>query len=119
MAWHFTADTPVWVQIAGRIRNEIISGVYATGEQIPPVRQLALSAAVNPNTVQRAFASLESEGLLCVKGTLGRFVTEDESVIAAAKKTAARELVNSFLTRAAELSISTDELISMLREAEK
>ena len=96
MAWQFTNESPVWVQIAARIRDEIISGVYAPGEQIPPVRQLALTAAVNPNTVQRAFGRLESEGLLCVKGTLGRFVTEDIAVLEAAKQQAARELVAAF-----------------------
>ena len=119
MAWQFTNESPVWVQIAARIRDEIISGVYAPGEQIPPVRQLALTAAVNPNTVQRAFGRLESEGLLCVKGTLGRFVTEDIAVLEAAKQQAARELVAAFKKKADALSITADELISILKEAEK
>ena len=52
MAWSFDRNTPVFVQIADRIRRDVISGIYPPGEKIPTVRQLAAIAAVNPNTVQ-------------------------------------------------------------------
>ena len=54
MAWSFDKHTPVYIQIADRIRSEIITGEYPPESQIPSVRQLAYMAAVNPNTVQRA-----------------------------------------------------------------
>ena len=47
MAWTFHDRTPVYVQIADRLRNAILKGEYRPGEQIPPVRQLAIEAAVN------------------------------------------------------------------------
>ena len=81
MAWSFASDRPVYVQLAERLRKKIISSEYRAGEQIPSVRQLAAETAVNPNTVQRALAELEDEGLLEVHGTLGKFVTEDRTVI--------------------------------------
>ena len=83
------------------------------------LRRFALHAVLCRIVDQRAFGRLESEGLLCVKGTLGRFVTEDIAVLEAAKQQAARELVAAFKKKADALSITADELISMLKEAEK
>lgn len=116
MAWSFDRHTPVYLQITGRIRNEIIKGTYKPHSQIPSVRQLALEAAVNPNTVQRALADLEAEGLIYSESTSGRFVTGDTELINAAKHKAAKEFVDDFLKKAQELSISTDELIEMIKE---
>lgn len=106
----------MYIQIEERLRNEILSGEYSPGDQIPPVRQLAITAAVNPNTVQRALTELENEGILCARGTLGRFVTEDTTVLEAARKRAAKGLIKSFLMAAEDLSISKQEIINMLKE---
>ena len=116
MAWNFHERTPVYVQIADRLRNTIIKGEYAPGAQIPPVRQLAITAAVNPNTVQHAVSMLEDEGLLCPRGTMGCYVTEDAATLAAAKNTAARNLVGDFLRQARDMSLSRSELIQMIQE---
>lgn len=117
MAWSFNAHTPVYMQIAARLRGEIIRGVYKSNEQILSVRQLAVIAAVNPNTVQRALTELENEGLLVSVSTQGRFVTDNGEVLATAKRKAANDLVEDFLQRAAELSLSKDELSLLLKEA--
>ena len=116
MSWKFSPDRPVYVQVAERMRNLIISGQYPPGGQIPSVRQIALDAAVNPNTVQRAVAELESEGLIVSHGTVGNFVTDDEGTISLCKKSRAGALVDEFIKSAAELSISKEELIEMIKE---
>ncbi len=116
MSWKFSPDRPVYVQVSERMRNLIISGQYPPGGQIPSVRQIALDAAVNPNTVQRAVAELESEGLIVSHGTVGNFVTDDEGTISLCKKSRARALVDEFIKSAAELSISKEELIEMIKE---
>lgn len=118
MAWSFNEYTPVYLQIADRIRNDIISGVYEKGAQIPPVRQLALTAAVNPNTVQHALTELESEGIIYSRGTSGRFVTDDLEIIASARQEAARKLIKDFIKQAGSMSIDKKELIKMLEEEE-
>lgn len=74
MAWQFRGHSPVYRQIVRHIRADILSGCYQPDEQIPPVRQLAMEAGVNPNTMQRALSALEDEGLLVSRGTVGRFV---------------------------------------------
>ncbi|MBE7055949.1 MAG: GntR family transcriptional regulator [Ruminococcaceae bacterium] len=118
MSWKFLADSPVYIQIADRIRSSVLSGEYAPGGQIPTVRQLATIAAVNPNTVQHAFSELEDQGLIVSKGTMGRFVTDDEAVIQSCRKKHAEKLVKQFLVNANRMSISKEELISMIKEAD-
>lgn len=119
MAWNFAPDRPVYIQLAERIRNSIIAGEYPAGGQIPTVRQLALTAAVNPNTVQHALAELEVEGLIVTSGTLGKFVTDNPEIIEVCRKRQARMLVKSFVKSAARMSISKSELISMIEEEDE
>lgn len=119
MSWSFDKHTPVYVQIADKICAKIITGEYAPDEQIPSVRQLAYVAAVNPNTVQRALTELEAQGILYSKGTLGRFVTSDQRLIAEARHRAAKQLVSDFVTQAKQLGISMDEIINIIEEENK
>ncbi len=114
MAWSFSAHRPVYYQVAERIKHSILSGEYSPGEQIPSVRQLALDAAVNPNTVQHAFSHLESQGLIEARGTVGRFVTEDPSIIEACREAEAEDLIEDFLNSAERLHISNDTLLDIL-----
>lgn len=69
MTWQFRGHSPVYRQIVRHIRADILNGCYQPDEQIPPVRQLAMEAGVNPNTMQRALSALEDEGLLVSRGT--------------------------------------------------
>lgn len=119
MAWSFTSDRPVYLQIADRIIKSVLSGEYHAGEQIPTVRQLALEAAVNPNTVQHAFAELENEGIIISKGTVGRYVTEDTQVVEICRKKMAEQLVKDFMENIGQLSITKEQAIAMIEEAKK
>lgn len=117
MAWKFDSDKAVYLQVADRLRKWVITGRYGPGEQIPTVRQLALDAAVNPNTIQHAFSELESEGLIESRGTLGRFVTENSARIVEAGRKEARALVDAFVDEIIELSISEEEANKLIKEA--
>lgn len=119
MAWSFTSDRPVYLQIADRITKSVLSEEYQAGEQLPTVRQLAMEAAVNPNTVQHAFAELENEGIIISKGTLGRFVTEDTQVVEICRKKMAERLVLSFVENMEQLSLSKEQAIAMIEEVTK
>ena len=118
MSWQFNETEAVFIQIANRLRGEIISGKYLPGEQLPPVRKLAMDAAVNPNTMQKALAYLEDEGLLHAKGTVGRFVTDDNDVLTAAGNKMRREAVRRWLSEASSIGITADRLISYIKEEE-
>ena len=81
MEWKFSCDRPVYQQIVEQIKGAILSGEFKPGQRIPSVRDLALQAGVNPNTMQRALQALEYEQILITAGTNGRFVTEELSIL--------------------------------------
>ena len=118
MAWMFNNREAVFVQIANRLRSDILSGVYKPNEQIPAVRQLAFEASVNPNTMQKALSLLEDEGILYSKGTIGRFVTDNEETLLRTKEKMKRNCVKELLSKAAEMGIGKDELINYIKEAD-
>ena len=119
MAWQFNSREAVFIQIANRLRCEIVGGKYPPGEQIPSVRQLAFEAAVNPNTMQKALTVLEDEGLLLAHGTVGRFVTSDSDVLAAAGDKMRREAVKSWICEAQMIGLSAEEMIKYIKEEYK
>ena len=63
MDWNITAGRPVYVQLIEQLELALVTGEFPPGSRIPPVRELAASAGVNPNTMQRALQDLERRGL--------------------------------------------------------
>ena len=86
MNWEFENGVPIYLQLMDGFRQAIASGEYPPGRKLPAVRDLAVEAGVNPNTMQRALAELEREGLVYSMRTSGRFVTEDKKVLATLKR---------------------------------
>lgn len=115
MEWQFRSDSPIYTQLTQRLTQAIIAGEFRPGERLPTVRDLAVEAGVNPNTVQRALADLERDGLVFSQRTAGRFVTEDSSMIESAKLRLADECVESFLSEMAKLGCGREEVISLLQ----
>ncbi len=114
MSWNFQADRPIYAQLMEEIKRRIISGVYKPGEKMPSVRDLAAEASVNPNTMQRAFAQLEQEGLLYTQRTSGRFVTEDEERIMDMKNELAKELIRDFWKNMEQLGFGRQQTLTLL-----
>ena len=118
MPWQFNRTEAVFVQIEKRLQADILSGKYPPESQFPSVRQLAAEAAVNPNTMQKALSLLEEGGLLCSKGTLGRFVTGDGEILRKKRDEMRREVIKSLLSQAHGLGISGRELIEYIEKEE-
>ena len=116
MAWQFNRTEAVFLQIARRLRNDILSGKFPIDKQFPSVRLLASEAAVNPNTMQKALSQLESEGLLYTRGTIGRFVTTDEAILRTARERMLHETVRAFLSEAHALGLSREDLLKFIEE---
>lgn len=116
MAWSFHGRLPVYKQIVSHIRADILNGKYQPDEQVPPVRQLAIEAGVNPNTMQRALQDLESERLFVTKGTVGRFVTSDKAVLEEAREVMRCEAVAQIIEQANALGISSEELVRYIHQ---
>ncbi len=117
MPWNLHSDRPIFIQILERIRIDIISGKYKPGEKLPSVRELAAEAAVNPNTMQRAFAELERTGLVYSRRTSGRFITEDQEMIETLKTDIAKEKIRLFLDSMRELGYEKEQTLTLMRQS--
>lgn len=111
--WNFTNDKPIYFQIAEEIKRRIVSGIYSPGEKLPGVRDLAIEAEVNHNTMQRALNELERTELICTKRTNGRFVTEDTELISSVKSKLAAEKVNDFWREMKKLGYNREEITEL------
>lgn len=114
MPWELDSDRPVFIQLVESMMDDIFIGKYAPGSQFPSVRELAVDAAVNPNTMQKALQELERTGLVYSKRTSGRFVTEDIQLIGKMKHERAAGKIEIFLNDMSKIGISREEVISIL-----
>ncbi|MDD6023262.1 MAG: GntR family transcriptional regulator [Oscillospiraceae bacterium] len=119
MEWRFHSDAPIYAQLVEEITLRIVTGVYPPGDRLPAVRELAVEAGVNPNTMQRALSELERENLVFSQRTSGRFVTEDREMIEEAKKTIADQRIRTFLKAMDQLGYSREEILRLIVEEEK
>lgn len=116
MPWELDSDRPIFQQIIDKIQTDILSGKYAPGDKLPSVRELAMLAAVNPNTMQKALAELERAGLVYTQRTSGRFITEDTAMIDLLKERKARELIDTFLEGMQRIGYSAQDAADALKQ---
>ena len=120
MTWVFDDKLPIYLQIIQILKADIARGKYQTGEKLPAVRELALTAGVNPNTMQRAMMEMEREELVYSQRTAGRFVTEDGERIRRLRESLARNQVKDFLEGMYQLGFQLGEIVTFVQtEGEK
>jgi DNA-binding transcriptional regulator YhcF (GntR family) len=119
MEWHFHSDAPIYAQLVEGITLRIVTGAYPPGQRLPAVRELAVEAGVNPNTMQRALAELERRNLVFSQRTSGRFVTEDVQRIQEAKQTLADRQIRSFWKAMEGLGYCREEILALLQGPQK
>ena len=119
MAWKLDSDRPIYTQILEVIQYQLVAGRYQPGERLPSVRDLASEAGVNPNTMQRAFAELERNGLVMAQRTSGRVVTENMEMISEVRNKLAREQIREFIDKMKKLGFEKKEILSLLEQDEK
>ena len=116
MAWNFSGSMPIYIQIANKLKLRIFSGMYSEGTKIPSVRDIASEASANPNTVVKALAMLCDEGIIYAKSTAGNFVTEDRSVIDAAREKTAVQITAEFADTMAHIGLSREKAEALLEK---
>lgn len=119
MPWDLSNDRPIYLQLMERIQQDIVSGFYSPGDRLPSVRELALEAAVNPNTMQKALSELERNGLVYSQRTSGRFITEDETMLKQLKSQLAEEHIRDFFEKMRQLGFQTEETLALIQETVK
>jgi DNA-binding transcriptional regulator YhcF (GntR family) len=119
MPWELKSDRPIYTQLSEQIQLLIFSGAYPLGSRLPSVRDMAREAAVNPNTMQRALAKLEEDGLVITHRTSGRSVTEDAGLVEKAKTKLAQEQILVFLGKMQLLGLNPGEVLILIENTIK
>ena len=117
MDWIFSEDRPIYLQIEEQIKIGILSGEFPPGSQVPSVREMAVNAEVNPNTMQKALGKLEESGLMHTERTSGRYVTKDKNMIDKLRNDMAQESIRQFIDNIKKLGIEDKEIITMIEKA--
>jgi GntR family transcriptional regulator len=103
--------TPLYAQIADRVRVAVAAGELTAGDALPSVRSLAAKLRVNPATVVQAYRDLEQEGLVDMRQGAGSYVADVAPERRARVRTAAaKRLVREVLAEAARQGVSAEEL---------
>ena len=119
MPWKLDDNRPIYLQLMEKIQQDIVSGVYNPGDKLPSVRELALEAAVNPNTMQKALSELERSGIVYSRRTSGRFITEDETMLKQLKNELAKSHFYEFFEKMKQLGFSTYDTLNLIQETVK
>lgn len=119
MPWDLDENRPIYLQLMEKIQQDIISGVYQAGDRLPSVRELALDASVNPNTMQKALSELERSGLVYSQRTSGRFITEDKNMLKQLKTELAAGHIRKFLITMKQLGFPPEETLALIKETIK
>ena len=108
---------PIYAQIIDGFREQIATGILQPGDKLPSVRELAQNLAINPNTIQRSYRQLETEGWIVTVPGKGCFVCTVPS-IRQQEKQRLMEIFDSTVAALSHLGISREELLQHLRKEE-
>ena len=116
----FTNDKPIYIQMADRLCDEILSGVYKDDDRIPSVREYAVLLEVNTNTAVKAYEQLAREEVIYNKRGLGYFVTPGakKQILKARKQEFMRERLPELFRQMRLLDISIADITSEWEKTE-
>lgn len=109
---------PLYEQVTEKFRTLVYQGVLPADSRIPSVRQLAMELSINPNTIQRAYMTLEQEGLIYpVKGK-GNFVADTQKIQEKSKENFRQEFLE-FVRKGNHTGFEEEELITLVQRVYK
>ncbi|MEE1327289.1 MAG: GntR family transcriptional regulator [Oscillospiraceae bacterium] len=108
---------PIYAQIIDGFREQIATGILQPGDKLPSVRELAQNLAINPNTIQRSYRQLETEGWIVTVPGKGCFVCTVPT-IRQQEKQRLMEIFDSTVAALFHLGVSREELLQRLRKEE-
>lgn len=107
------SPVPVYAQLCEQLMAAVARGALRRGEQLPSVRDVAATLGINPNTVNRAYAELEREGVLETRRGRGTFVAASPRGSAVARLT---EIAKRFVARARALGYDGSQILGAVRK---
>ena len=116
MDFTFDNNIPIYLQGIEYMKIYLISGVFKCGDKLPSVREFAVTFKVNPNTMQKALAELESMNLIYTERTNGKYVTKDNKIIEKLKDEYAITLAKSYFEGMKRIGLGKADSIKYLEE---
>ncbi|MFT6293894.1 MAG: GntR family transcriptional regulator [Glaciecola sp.] len=108
---------PIYRQIANQIRYMVASGILVPGEEISPIRALALTLSITPNTVVKAYAELEASAVIYKRRGAGTYISDERSPLAEQEKCKIIESrIDALLAEAQQLNFTEEELLRILKD---
>ena len=118
IAINYRDPRPIYEQIQSELRRLMLTGALPPGSRLPSVRELAGQLAINPNTIQRAYRELESDGYILSVAGKGSFVAQVDKLAEQQKKQAV-EAFQAAALRLRALGLSGAELAALLAQEEQ
>ncbi|MFC7366453.1 MULTISPECIES: GntR family transcriptional regulator [Bhargavaea] len=110
MSFDFLPDKPIYQQLIDRITGDLIRGALQPGEKLPSVREYAVEAGVNANTMQRVYKELEGMGITETKRGQGTFVTENVERLGQLREEKKAQLIDDFIRNIEALGFTEEEI---------
>jgi GntR family transcriptional regulator len=109
---------PIYRQIVNQVRYLVASGLLLPGEELPPIRTLALQLKVTPNTIVKAYGELENSGVIQKRQGSGSFVSEGrpQPVVLRERRRVIEQRIDALLAEAHQLNFTAEEILRMVRE---
>jgi len=115
----FKSEIPIYLQIAGRLEEAILTGAYPEETQIPSTTELSTGLQINPATVLKGMNQLTADGIIYKKRGIGMFVCTGavENILARRRNEFFESYVSPLLREGKRLGISPEQIIVMLQKA--
>jgi len=108
---------PIYRQIVNQVKYLVASGLLLPGEELPPIRTLALQLKVTPNTIVKAYHELEISGVVHKRQGSGTFVSEGRLKLALReRRRVIEQRIDALLAEAHQLNFTTEDILRMIRE---
>lgn len=105
---------PIYEQIIKNVKELALAGIFKPDEQIPSIRQLTQQLGINPNTIQKAYAELERQGVIYTLAGRGAFISNETEKLTEAKR---REIIKDIeiaVTEAKKYFVSKDVILNIV-----
>ena len=108
------SSVATYMQLVQQVRQALRMGMLGPGDQLPRVREVAESMAINPNTVLKAYRELERDGLVEGRPGLGTFVLRSLAGPALASHAALRRELEAWLGRAQAAGMGQEDVVALV-----
>jgi len=106
---------PIYEQLVENIKKLVLNGLLAIDSQLPSVRQLSADLGINPNTVQKAYMTLEQQGVLYSVPGKGSFVCSDLTSLRQGQLAELSRSLKETVSQLAQLGVQVDEVIKQIK----